>query len=142
MVSKETLNFKKKCMNNFFFPVCKTHMNIILHQITNFRYFYQWKFIGFRHYRSSNNVSIRGNNPLLKSVPSTCFKATRSSYHAKIFHKSYIKGERQIEEYTERHTVLTFRIETESEQVTSRFTMLLHILSSCGLIQSAKLFNR
>lgn len=33
-------------------------------------------------------------------------------------------------------------MDTESEQVTSKLTMLLHMLSSCGLIKSAKLFNR
>jgi len=29
---------------------------------------------------------------------------------------------------------ITFLMDTESEHVTSKFTMLLHILSSCGLI--------
>lgn len=31
------------------------------------------------NYLSSNRVSINGNNPLLQSVPRTCFKATNNS---------------------------------------------------------------
>ena len=32
-----------------------------------------------KHYLSSNSVSIKGNSPLLKSVPRTCFNATNNS---------------------------------------------------------------
>lgn len=82
---------------------------------------------------SSNRVSIKGNKPLLKSVPKTCFKATNNSctHQIRINHSyTTISLEENIERIDERGIIITFLIDTESEHVTSRFTILLHILSS------------